>query len=145
MECKLWITKAEHLKLYNNIYLLVKISCVPTLYGSSPYIRSSLVRLCDVTLACSGKSHSRSRAFSVKKVPYVTFTKRNFCSENLKKIDEKVRLLTPNFFEKFTFFEKLFFIQKLFQKDWWPVSFEDKPFHPLPLFSCLNPFMLSGN
>ena len=109
--------RLRNVKLYNNIYLLVKISCVSTLYGSSPYIRSSLLCLCDVTLTCSGKSHSCSRAFSLKKVPYVTFTKRNFCSENLKKIDEKVRLLTPNFFVKFTFFEKLFFIQKLFQKD----------------------------
>ena len=47
-----------------------------------------------------------------------------------------------NFPIKFSkFLEKLtnyvFFVHKLFQKNWLPVSFEDKPFYP-PLFLCLT-------
>ena len=38
-----------------------------------------------------------------------------------------------------------FFVHKLIQKNWWPVSFEDKPFYPLPLLICLNPFMPGGS
>ena len=51
---------------------------------TSPYIKSSLICLCDVTIACSGQPH-----------PCVTFAKKNFYLENLKLINEKVSLLTP--------------------------------------------------
>ena len=46
------------------------------------------------------------------------------------------------------FLEKLkmvFLVHILFQKYWWPVSFEDKPFYPPPLFLCLKSFMPGGN
>ena len=40
---------------------------------NSPHIKSSLICLCDVTMACSGQPH-----------PCVTFAKKNFYSENLR-------------------------------------------------------------
>ena len=51
---------------------------------SSRYIRPSMSCFSDVTITCSGYPHPCSGAFSAKEVPYVTFAKSNFYSENFK-------------------------------------------------------------